>query len=338
VLVRGTAATLALGALVWLAGGPAMDAVRGPLASAPAGAPAAPQVGSALASQQLRLPDGSTVQLLDATTDVMVEHSAPERVALRIRAGRARLEIDAQAGRVFQLRTSQVVFQVLGAVFEVAQEPESTWLRVESGRVLVVSGAEPGALEAGDEATYPLPGRSALAAPIPVEPEQGRRPARARASLPSAPVESWREHAERGEFKQAFSLLPRPDSGDAMDVSELLLAADAARLSGHARAAVPFLERVMEEHAADARAPLAAFTLGGVLMNQLGMPREAEAAYAKARATSIGGALAQDALARQVEAAYRADDEALARRLAREYLEHYPQGRRIHAVRRFGGI
>jgi transmembrane sensor len=94
----------------------------------------------------------------------------------------------------------------------------------------------------------------------------------------------------------------------------------------------------MKTHADDARAPLAAFTLGGVLLQQLGRPREAEAAYAEARATTRSAALAQDALARQVEAAHRAGDDARARTLALEYLKLYPDGRRMHAVRRFGGL
>ncbi|HEX6240348.1 MAG TPA: FecR family protein, partial [Polyangiales bacterium] len=309
-IAGGSATAVTLGALVWFAGGYAAHPGTGSVAVTPPPAPAllAPQAGVLREAQQLQLPDGSTVQLLDAATDVVVEHSAPERVALRIRAGHARLEIGAQDERVFQLRTSQVVFEVLGAVFEVAQSSESTWLRVESGRVRVVSGAKPSALEAGEEATFPA-ALDPEPASAPVS-ELERRPVRARApAAPEAPNESWREHAERGEFKQAFSLLPGKGGGQQMDVSELLLAADAARLSGHPRAAVPFLERVVQQHASDARAPLAAFTLGGVLMNQLGMPREAEAAYAQARATSVGGALAQDALARQVEAAYRAGDE-----------------------------
>jgi transmembrane sensor len=151
-------------------------------------------------------------------------------------------------------------------------------------------------------------------------------------------AESWREHAEGGDFKSAFPLLPKTDTMTTMSVSDLLLAADAARLSGHPREALPFLTRVVEAHAEDTRAPLAAFTLGGVLMHQLGLPREAEAAYARARSTTTSEALAQDALARQVEAASRAGDDALAQKLARVYLDKYPEGRRVNAVRRFGRL
>jgi transmembrane sensor len=117
------------------------------------------------------------------------------------------------------------------------------------------------------------------------------------------------------------------------DVQELLLAADAARLSGHPAQAVPFLRRVTEQHPRDPRASLAAFTLGGVLLHQLNEPEEAEAAYARARSLALSPALAQDALARQVEAAQRAGNSARMRALAREYLRRYPEGRRVQWVR-----
>lgn len=302
-----------------------------PRATAGASATAGPQ-------QQLHLPDGSKVQLLDAHSDVILEQSADGRIALRVRAGRARFDVEAPE-RVLEVRTAHAVFEVLGSAFELAAGVESTWVRVELGRVVAVSHAGRRELSAGQEAWFAAPTPRAL----PHEPVGSERKPARRASAQPGPsahqsAGDWREHAERGEFGEAFPLLPRPEASAQMDVSELLLAADAARLSGHPRAALPFLERVVEHHARDARAPLAAFTLGGVLMNQLGMPREAEAAYAKARANALGSALAQDALARQVEAAHRAGDDALARQLARDYLEHYPQGRRVRAVRRFGGL
>jgi transmembrane sensor len=175
---------------------------------------------------------------------------------------------------------------------------------------------------------------ASAAAPAPA---QGRAQA-AEGAARSAPAKAWREAAEPGEFEHAYKLLEGSANPVADDVEELLLAADSARLSGHPEAALPFLRKVIDRHTRDSRAPLAAFTLGGVLMQQLGQPREAEAAYARARELSLNESLAEDALARQVEAAHRAGDAARARALAREYMDSYPSGRRTHAVQRFGGL
>ena len=147
----------------------------------------------------------------------------------------------------------------------------------------------------------------------------------------------WRERVARGDYVGGYAQL-REAGTVPSNVEELLLAADAARLSGHAEAALPHLRRVVDAHASDSRAALAAFTLGTVLMQQLGRPREAGAAYARARALALHASLAQDALARQVEAAHRAGEPAQARELAAEYLARYPQGRRTDDVRRFAGL
>jgi transmembrane sensor len=111
-----------------------------------------------------------------------------------------------------------------------------------------------------------------------------------------------------------------------------------ARLSGHAALAVPRLERVLRAHASDSRAPLAAFTLGRTLLDSLGRPREAADAFARARRLSPGGALAQDALARDVGSWSRAGETGVARQRALEYLDKYPGGRREKAVRYHGGL
>jgi transmembrane sensor len=148
----------------------------------------------------------------------------------------------------------------------------------------------------------------------------------------------WQEAAERGDFQGAYGLLARAPAEVPDLVESLLLAADAARFSGHPDAALPFLRQVVSRHPGDSRAPLAAFTLGGVLMQQLGQPHEAEKAYARARELSLHSSLAEDALARQVEACHRAGDAARAHALALEYIGAYPHGRRTHAVQRFGGL
>jgi transmembrane sensor len=120
--------------------------------------------------------------------------------------------------------------------------------------------------------------------------------------------------------------------------ADLMLAADVARLSGHSGQAVGPLQQVVSQHAGDPRAPLAAFTLGRVLLDELGRPGQAAGAFAKARRLAPGGALAQDALAREVESLAKAGQAVAARERALEYVQSYPNGLRIQSVRRYGGL
>jgi transmembrane sensor len=155
---------------------------------------------------------------------------------------------------------------------------------------------------------------------------------------PASPISSgWRPLAESGRYDEARTALKKAGPNAVRDeTADLLLAADAARLGGYPAEAVPYLERVVRAHASDPRSSLASFTLGRVLLDELGRPREAADAFARARAA--GGPLAEDALAREVEAASRAGDTSRSRELAREYQKRYPNGRRAKAVSRFGGL
>jgi transmembrane sensor len=204
------------------------------------------------------------------------------------------------------------------------------------GRVAVSWPGGRAELSAGEAGWFPRPVERDAGGPPEIA-VHGARHAQRKLNANST-ASAWREPAEQGDFEHAYELLAHAPQPVADNVEELLLAADSARLSGHAQAALPFLRQVVANHAQDSRAPLAAFTLGGVLMQQLGQPREAEAAYARARELSLNSSLAEDALARQVEATYRAGDTARARTLATEYLARYPKGRRVHAVQRFGGL
>jgi transmembrane sensor len=93
---------------------------------------------------------------------------------------------------------------------------------------------------------------------------------------------------------------------------------------------------VVSERGRDPRASLAAFTLGRVLLDELGRPAEAAAAFERAR--GAGGAMAEDALAREVEACSKAGNVERARELAALYMRTYPSGRRARAVAKFGGV
>lgn len=281
--------------------------------------------------------DGSRVQLIDETTKLRVDRVSSSELMLHMSSGRARFEVVPNETRTFSVDCGHLVVEVLGTEFEILHESSRTRVEVFRGRVAVrwaEGSTELGMGESrwfGEEEPEP-PSTDAAAA------EQEEEAVGASSSARAEQGRSWREQAENGEFARAYEIIKTAPSAVGDNVQDLLLAADAARLSGHPADAVPYLRRVMDRHAGDRRASLAAFTLGNVLMNQLGRPREAEAAYARARSLSPDGALAQDAVARQVEAAHRAGDTARARTLALEYLELYPKGRRVNAVRRFGGL
>ncbi|HKP62556.1 MAG TPA: hypothetical protein VJV78_37735 [Polyangiales bacterium] len=122
------------------------------------------------------------------------------------------------------------------------------------------------------------------------------------------------------------------------DPLALMEAADVARKDDRPQLAAEHLRRLLRDHAQSPEAPFAAFTLGRVLLENLGEPAESAAAFALVRAYAPEGSLAQDALAREVEALSKAGHSREAYQRARLYLLLYPSGRRLHAVRLFGGL
>jgi len=84
------------------------------------------------------------------------------------------------------------------------------------------------------------------------------------------------------------------------EVAALFAAADRARLEHAPERAIAPLRRIVDAHAGDRRAPLAAFTLGRVY-RELGRRREAADAFARARALDPNGPLAADARAHELQ-------------------------------------
>jgi hypothetical protein len=237
-----------------------------------------------------------------------------------LRSGGARFIVPHDDAHPFVVVAGDVVIEDRGTTF-VAQYVERDILEVtvEEGRVNVRVRGDDVDVRAGDTRRFAPPSRSSFDRPGP------------------APGPSWRPLAESGRYDEAHSALKKAGPNAVRDeAGDLLLAADAARLGGYPAEAVPYLERVVRAHSSDPRSSLASFTLGRVLLDELGRPREAIDAFARARAA--GGPLAEDALAREVEAASRAGDVTKSRDLAREYRSLYPNGRRAKAVSRFGGL
>jgi transmembrane sensor len=243
-----------------------------------------------------------------------------------LRAGGARFAVSHDAQHPFVVVARDVVVEDVGTTFTVQYlVGDRLEVSVEQGRVKVRAQ--------GAENEIAMGGKLEVAV-APIAPAELEKPSTAPAPPALSP---WRPLAEKGQYDEAHAALRKAGPNAVRDeAADLLLAADVARLGGYPAEAVPYLERVVRAHASDPRAGLAAFTLGRVLLDELGRPGEAADAFARARAA--GGPLAEDALAREVEAASRAGDITRSRELAREYQARYPKGRRAKAVSKFGGL
>ena len=195
----------------------------------------------------------------------------------------------------------------------------------------------------------------AVGSPAEIAPRRGPH-ARRRARAPAEPVREghllqqrlvprrqvaaarWVTLAGEKRFGEAYGLLRELPLNQLSNPDDLMLAADVARQAGRPERAVPFLERVVKEHAREVSAQLAGFSLGKVYLDNLDEPALAARRFADVRAMAPGGGLAQDALAREVEAWSRAGETARARDGALEYVRLYPHGRRVAAVKDLGGI
>lgn len=284
--------------------------------------------GTVTAPEQpvLRYHDGSSATPTAQGTEVRVDEATPTRMVTVLERGAARFDVRPDRDREFRVVVETVTVTVLGTVFAVERGAESVHVAVERGKVRVDSPAGTALLEAGQAGDYRFGPSTAAPAPS---------ASAADAPRPQAP-ESWRALAKRGQHKEAYELMRDLRPGQVRDAEELLAAADVARLAGHPGEAAPFLERVLTDFRGDPRAPVAAFGLGRILM--AGRPAAAAARFAEARALAPGGTLAQDALAREVEAWSRAGAQARAREAAEEYVRRYPKGARTDQVRKMGGL
>ncbi len=315
-----------------------------------------------LAGGVMRFVDGSVARPM-AGAELAARVTTNDLNLVEVVRGGASFAVTRQPGRIFRVEAGAVTVEVLGTEFTVERVATGARVAVTHGRVKVTSGGEERILGAGEGGLFGVELAHRRAVPLepvdqpsdmdlsdeydtsPPELEARKKLARAKPSVSPAPsaepaaapaTRDWRDLAADGAYDDAFARLPALT--DVHSPDDLLLWADVARLSHHAAEAVAPLEKLVEVHADDPRAPLAAFTLGRVLLEHLGSPREAARAFARAQALDPTGPLSEDALAREVEAWSRAGEVARARERAREYLARYPNGGRTRSVRRFGEL
>jgi len=314
---RGLLASLPVVALVLLAAFGFHRWSRHDIAATPLPA------GGHVAARIVLLGDGSRVELRDAETELRVRSDAPSLFRVELASGAGRFHVTHAAGRTFEVIAGPVTVAVVGTDFTVELLEERVRVQVHEGTVRVSWPEDSRTLSLGESGLFP----PAAAEPAASSPGAGVTPA----------VQAYRSSVSRHDYAEAYGVLSRHPGVVGDSVDDLLTAADVARLSGHAAQAVPYLERIATGHPSDGRAPLAQFTLGRTLLG-LGRAVEAEQAFAQVRRRWPNSPLAEDALVRQIEAAARAGDLKAAQKLAEEYDQAYPQGRRRSEARRHAGI
>jgi transmembrane sensor len=299
--------------------------------------------------QRARLADGSDAQITSAQGELLIKINEPDRLDLHLLAGSAHFEVVPNTRRQFSVVAGAVEVIVVGTAFDVERADGRVRVAVAHGKVRVhtllgvafVQAGESRWFDQGDApaaapASASLRRPSSLAAPTFKARERGSRATSSVVRAEASRVD-WRSLNQSGDYEGAYRLLAQ---GAALsDDSEALMdAADAARLSNHPEAAEKYLRKVLRDHRESPATPLAAFSLGRVLLERLGRPSEAAEAFATARELAPEGSLAQDALAREVEAWSKAGHAQEAYQRARTFVERYPESRRLRVVQLYGGL
>ena len=204
--------------------------------------------------------------------------------------------------RVFLVRASKVTVTVLGTAFSVERVADRVGVTVTRGAVQVDWGVGARRMAAGDDGWFP---------PLVVSPPAGDEPAEVPAKE-ARPVRHKRERVDDGAATPApirpsrrrsrrQSLLSRRTRRGGADGRRRPRAAGGTLRGGRRVASAPDSRTSWRPAGA-----AAAFSLGRVLLGELRRPAEAAQAFARARKLAPDGPLAEDALAREVEAWARA--------------------------------
>lgn len=290
-------------------------------------------VASAVDPRTVVLTPEVTAVPVAPNTQLVVMAATKAGVTVRLNRGSARFERTSLA-RPLQVHTQhfQVVVQGMAVTMWREQSTQALWVEVHDGHADVArADGSVTTLAAGEKRRF-LPSVSEAPAVIVNVPAVAPKPSIGRS-------QPWRALAAQGAYEEAYRSLRQAGVATVRDdVDDLLLAADAARLSGHADKALGFLDRIRKRHGNDPRSSMAAFTAGSLLLHHLKQPQLAAAAFAEARLRDGAQVLSEDALAREVQSWSRAGERLKAEASARLYLQTYPHGRWSDLVREFGHV
>ena len=284
------------------------------------------------------LADGSSIVLDGPAAILKTLRESSDEVVVQLTTGGAHFDVARRPSRIFRVQAGPVTVQVIGTRFHVRRDGERTRISVDRGRVLASWWGGSRELGAGEQGTFPPEGVASLVPAVDTpETNAPRATAEKEEEQAPAPAPAPPPVATAVVVRRAPSAAPAHNAAAATPEA-LFALADRARATGRPEAAVVRLREIVDRFPRDPHAPMAAFTEGRLCLEALGRPRQAAAAFERARTLARGGPLAEDALARQVEALHAAGDASAAREQALRYRELYPHGHRLSTVTRFGGL
>jgi transmembrane sensor len=277
----------------------------------------------ALVDERWQLRDGSRIMLETADTRITKQRDSGVEALFDLEQGAVRFDVTPRAERRFRVQAGPALVEVIGTLFRIERQGERTLVSVERGRVAVSCAGVRQELAAGEQAWFPS--LKTASAPRERTPAPNERPS----PLPAAPSPG----PSASPLSDSSATAARPNA------EALFVIADRARVEGRPSEAVRALRQLTQRFPRDPRAPLAAFTLGRLLLENLRQPVDAARAFELARALAGGGsAISEDALAREVEAWRAAGDASKATARARRYQTLYPRGAHITQVVRLGEL
>lgn len=274
----------------------------------------------------VRLDDGSSIELASAAQLEVLSNHGRAFVSV-LRRGRATFEVRPGGPRRWTVETGLGSVEVVGTRFTIAKDADAVEVSVSRGAVVVRAETLPGRgrrLTAGQRLRLEQPRADTRPAK---RPESFSPPAASATAPASAPPATARP-ATAPPAPPATAVPPSFD--------DLLALADRERRLGDRGAAIGHLRAAVGHGTADTRRATAAFLLGKLLLESA-RPGEAASAFARCLQLSPPAALAEDALARSVEAEARAGHPERARNLAQAYRERYPRGSRLGEVSQWAG-
>jgi transmembrane sensor len=271
------------------------------------------------------LSDGSRIELATDSALEVLENDGNMFVCA-LRRGRVTLDVVPGGPRRFRVEAGAVAIEVVGTRFLVDRRESSVVIEVERGSVLVRGE------NVRDGVQKLLPGsRLEVSVAQPVNPETPRALPHAPEASSAATTAGAPEGADEGRLGAASARAPAPST-------DLLTLADQQRRRGDVKAAIQTLKLAVERAPDNTRGAMAAFTLGKLLLDGVGQPVEAQAAFRACLKRSPPAVIAEDALARLVEAQSRSGAQAAALATASEYQRRYPNGRWLSDVRRWTSV